>query len=157
LRLRRLAAFLPLALLASSVAVTGCRADEDLEPGLEPGAEGIKAVIQTYAKAVADGDGPRACSLMSRTAQEALIQRTGVAGSCLTAVEAIAEPLSEDAKTALADLEVTDINGAETTAASATATVDAPGADEAASALGGTVFTLSVADARWGIDSVRPG
>ena len=120
MRLRPLPALLPLVLL-SGAALTGCGGlGEDFDPGLEPGAEGITAVIEITAGAIADGDGPRACSLMARTAQEEVMQRSGVTSNCLDAITAISEPLSDEARTALADVQVTDIDGEETTSASAT-------------------------------------
>lgn len=112
-------------------------------------------MIETYAAALADGDGPRACSLMSATAQQALIDRSDSSGNCLTAVTATAEELPDDAVTALHQLAVGDITGAETTSASASVTLNGPGADEARAALGGATFQMSVTDARWGIESVQ--
>jgi hypothetical protein len=53
-------------------------------------------------------------------------------------------------------VEVGGISGAETTSASASVTVSGPGADAARAALGGTTFLMTVADARWGVDAVRP-
>ncbi|WP_336031651.1 hypothetical protein [Geodermatophilus sp. FMUSA9-8] len=157
MRPRPLTALLPLALLAGT-ALAGCGGPgEDFDPGHQPGAEGITAVIRVYGKAIGEGDGPRACSLMSRAAQEQVMERSGVPGNCLDAVSAIAEPLSDDARTSLADVQVTDIDGEETTSASATATASGAGAEEATAALGGTVFTMSVAEARWGIDSIQHG
>jgi hypothetical protein len=156
-RMRPRTALLSLGLLAGA-ALTGCGGPgEDFDPGLKPGAEGITAVIEITARAIADGDGPRACSLMARTAQEEVMQRSGVTSNCLDAIKAISEPLSDEARTALADVQVTDIDGEETTSASATATVPGAGAEEATAALGGTAFTLSVAEARWGIDSIQHG
>jgi hypothetical protein len=147
---------LPLLAVLAGVALTGCGAHDDFEPGLKPGAEGITAVIHAYATAIAHGDGARACSLMSRTAQEKLIQRTGVPGSCLAGVAAISDALSDGASTALDDVQVTDISGEKTTNASATATISGAGADEATRALGGRRFTMTVADARWGVESTQP-
>jgi hypothetical protein len=156
-RMRPPTALLSLGLLAGA-ALTGCGGPgEDFDPGLKPGAEGITAVIEITARAIADGDGPRACSLMARTAQEEVVQRSGVTSNCLDAIKAISEPLSDEARTALADVQVTDIDGEETTSASATATASGAGAEEATAALGGTAFTMSVAEARWGIDSIQHG
>ncbi|MGY2067059.1 hypothetical protein [Blastococcus sp. SYSU DS0619] len=156
MRPRSLPALLPLALLSGAV-LTGCGGlGEDFDPGLEPGAEGITAVIEITAKAIADGDGSRACSLMARTAQEEVMQRSGVTSNCLDAIKAISEPLSDEARSALADVQVTDIEGEETTSAYATATASGAAAEEATAALGGTAFTMSVAEARWGIDSIQP-
>jgi hypothetical protein len=154
-RVQASAFVLPLAIV-TSLMLTGCGADEDFDPGLKPGAEGITAVIQIYSEAIAEGNGPRACSLMSRAAQDALIQRSGVTGNCLAAVTAISERLSEDAIAALEDVNLSDFSGEETTSASATATTAGPGADEATAALGGTDFTMSVEEERWGIASVQP-
>jgi len=155
-RPRPLTALLPLALLAGT-ALAGCGGPgEDFDPGHQPGAEGISAVIRVNARALADGDGPRACSLMSRAAQEEVMQRSGVTGNCLDAIKAISEPLSDEARTALADVEVEGISGETTTSATATAALSGTGAEEATTALGGTAFTMSVEDARWGIDSVQP-
>ena len=156
MRPRPLTALLPLALLTGA-ALTGCGGlGEDFDPGLKPGAEGITAVIEITAKAIADGDGSRACSLMARTAQEEVIQRSGVTGNCPTAVTEISEQLSDDARASLADVQVTNISGEETTNASATATMGGSGAEEATAALGGTAFTMLVAESRWGIDSIQP-
>lgn len=153
MRTRRCA--LPAVFLAA-LGVAGCGGDDDFEPGLKPGAEGIIAVIETYAAGLADGDGPRACSLMSKPAQQALIDRSGGDGNCLAAITATAEELPDDAITALRELEVGDITGAETTSASASVTLTGPGADAAREALGGVTFQMSVTDARWGIESVQP-
>jgi hypothetical protein len=156
-RVRPLTALLSLALLTGA-ALTGCGGlGEDFDPGLKPGAEGITAVIQTFARAVAEGDGPRACSLMARSAQQEVIQRSGVTGNCLTAVTEISEQLSDDARASLADVAVSGITGEETTSAFATATASGAAADDATGALGGTAFTMSVADARWGIESIQHG
>jgi hypothetical protein len=136
--------------------LAGCAGEDPyFEPGLKPGAEGITAVIEAYAAGLAAGDGPLACSMMSAAAQQALVDRSG-SGSCLAAVTAVSEALPGDAATALRDLEVGDISGAETTSASASVTVSGPGADAARTALGGTSFLMTVADARWGVDAVRP-
>ena len=153
MRTRRCA--LPALVLAAALGAAGCGADDDAEPGLKPGAEGITAVIEAYAAGLADGDCPRACSLMSAAAQQALIDRSGSGGICLTAVTATAEELPDDAVTALCQLEVATITGAGTTSASASVTLTGPGADAARAALGGATFQMSVTDARWGIGSVQ--
>jgi hypothetical protein len=155
-RLRPLTALVPIALLAGT-ALAGCGGPgEDFDPGARPGAEGITAVIEIYAKAIANGDGPRACSLVSKAVQDEVIGRSGVTGNCLEAVKAISEPLSEEAKNALADAQVTDISGEATTNATATLVLDGIGAGEATTALGGSSFSMSVEEARWGIASIQP-
>lgn len=154
MRPRPLTATLLLALLAGT-ALAGCGGlGEDFDPGLKPGAEGITAVIQSYARGIAHGDPNQACGLLSTTAQDELLQRTGVNGSCLDAARTISDALSEDAKAALADVQVEDIRGGSTT--SATATMSGVGAQEAAAALGGATISLVVEELRWGIDSVQP-
>lgn len=139
-------------LAAAASVVTACSDRPNVDPGLEPGADGIRAVITIYAGAIGDGDGPRACSLLHTEAQQALQQRVGTE-SCLTAVESLGAGLSADAADSLESLEVSGISGEATEQAEATISSDSPGADEAIAALGGSLVRMSVVDERWGISA----
>ena len=66
---------------ACATLLVGCSGPENTDPGAKSGAEGVSDVVGVYAAALADGDGPRACSLMNPPAQQELIARVGVDGT----------------------------------------------------------------------------
>lgn len=67
-----------------------------------PGKEGATRVAETYLAALADGDGPRACSLADRPMQQTLITQNAGKGNCLDAVTAVADKLTGTQKSELA-------------------------------------------------------
>ena len=137
---------------ALALAVSGCSQHENTDPGAAPGEAGIRDVVSVYSQALADGDGPRACSLMSATAQHSLVARTA-SGDCLSAVKALHDGLSSEAAEALPSVEVTAITQESPEAAAITVSFPEPGTDGATAAVGGRSLHVVRVDARWGIDT----
>jgi hypothetical protein len=137
---------------ATILALGGCSQHENTDPGAAPGEQGIRDVVSVYSQALADGDGPRACSLMSPTAQHSLVARTA-ASDCLAAVKTVHDGLSSEAAGALPSVEVTAITQEGDDAAAITVSFPDPGMTEATAAVGGQALHVVRVDARWGIDA----
>ncbi|WP_027648897.1 hypothetical protein [Salinispora pacifica] len=131
------------------LAVVSC--SEGRDPGQRPGAEGVREVIPLYTRALADGDGSKACSLMSMAAQEALAKRT-VNDGCLQSVQTVADGLDPASAVALREVKMKDpqVDGS-------SATVELqlnPSQQGAIDALGSTTLSLVQIDERWHIDAL---
>lgn len=74
-----------LVVVTFAVLLSGCSSSSPDEPGLPAGPDGASAVINAWSRAMINGDGPRACSLMDKEAQAALTM-TSQATDCLQAV-----------------------------------------------------------------------
>ena len=85
------------ALLATAaVAIAGC--------GGGSSADDAKAAVQTYLNAFVDGDGAKACSLMTNSTRQQFVTRTKVltkTTDCATAIEAIRTQAGQAAMGAL--------------------------------------------------------
>lgn len=129
--------------------LAGCSSG-NTDVGADLGEDGVRDVVQVFAKALADGDGPRACSLMSVPAQRSMIARVK-AGDCLTAVTSASKSLPPGAADALRSLEPRNIalNGQRARVDLAASGVTA---EQVAGVLPGTTMDLSVQDARWAVD-----
>ncbi|TYP87859.1 hypothetical protein [Blastococcus xanthinilyticus] len=135
-------------LLAPAVAlVTGCGGGfEDV--AAIPGEEGASRVAETYLAALADGDGPRACSLMDTATQQTLIGAHGGTGDCLAAVKGAAEALSSAQKEELSGAELGEVavdgNSASVRVELAAELAALAGADDG-------VLALARQEGHWGI------
>ncbi|WP_433825906.1 hypothetical protein ACQP2E_27830 [Actinoplanes sp. CA-015351] len=145
--LLRIAAVALTATALTAGTLAGCGGDGNADVGAKPGAEGVRDVVSVYAKALADGDGQRACSLMSKPAQDALRTRTKGA-DCLDAVKKV----SPDA--AAAGLGQVKFEDPQVSGDNATVKVSlaADAKDGALKALGSEQLKLVQIDARWHID-----
>lgn len=139
----------------AGAALGGCGATGNDDVGARPGADGVRDVVSVYATALADGDGGRACSLMSMPAQEALKRRAN-APDCLQGVRSVAEGLDAQSVSALRDLEVGEPRVGGEKATVGVKLTDA-GRDGAVRALGGAELHLVRIDARWHIDAGAAG
>lgn len=82
------------------------------DPGRDDTVEGVVEVLALLAPALADGNGPRVCSLLSPEAQRGLENVTGTA-NCINAVTSIAstiEPGDRRALTSVGDWKVSIAN-----------------------------------------------
>lgn len=130
------------------VAMSGC-GNEHEDVSAVPGENGAEKVITVFARALADGDGARACSLLSEQAQLELQARVG-GGDCLAAVRAASEGMSPEAAETLRDVDLSDTR-ADGDVATTKVTLSGRGAAEAAEALGGTTARLVRVEAHWEI------
>lgn len=137
------------AALATGALLSGCSGG-NADVGADLGEDGVKDVVRVYSKALADGDGPRACSLMSVPAQRDLIARFK-AQDCLTAVKSASSSLSPAAAAALRKVSPDSV-----TVIGQQAKVDLGKAGVPASAVSGVmpapIMTLSVVESRWAVD-----
>ncbi|RKN38676.1 hypothetical protein [Micromonospora endolithica] len=134
------------------LAVVSC--SEGRDPGHRPGAEGVREIIPLYTRALADGDGPKACSLMSKAAQEALAKRAAN-DDCLQSVKSVANRLDQASAAALREVKMKD---PQVNAGKATVELQLDGSQQGAiDALGSTTLTLVQIDERWHIDAVPAG
>jgi hypothetical protein len=133
-----------------ALSTVACTETGSSDIGHRPGAEGVREVIPAYTRALADGDGPGACSLMSEAAQDALKERTESA-DCLQGVKTASERLNAQSATALREVKMKDpqVNGGN---ASAELSLDSS-QQGVIDAIGSTTLTLVQIDARWHIDA----
>lgn len=106
-----------------------------------------------YTRALADGDGTRACSLMSAAAQEELAKRLAGA-DCLQSIKTIAGRLDQALAAALREVKMKDpqVNGG-----IATVDLQLDGQQGAIDALGSATLTLVQIDERWHVDAASAG
>lgn len=140
-----------LALLLLTVTLSSCGGGGG-DVGAAPGREGVEEVVPVYTAALADGDGPRACSLMTVDAQDQLVADTGTA-DCLHAVIATSQGLSPEAANALRDVTVRRV---EVTDNAATVSLGEDG-EVAARALGGSTLQLVREEEHWLVGPNRVG
>ncbi len=131
------------------VALSACGGG-DPDVGADPGEDGVRDVVRVFSAALADGDGPRACSLMSVRAQQRLVARAK-ASDCLTAVTTVSTTLSPEAASALRSASPDTVTTRDSRAEVDLAQAGIPPAAVEA-AFPGPVWHLGVEDARWHID-----
>ncbi|MFE9957084.1 hypothetical protein [Micromonospora sp. NPDC005299] len=134
------------------LAVVSC--SEGRDPGQRPGAEGVREVVPLYASALADGNGTRACALMSKAAQDALAKRAA-GDNCPQSVKTVAGRLDQASAAALRKVKMKDpqVDGG-----TATVELQLDGSQQGVTdALGSTKLTLVQIDDRWHIDAVPAG
>ena len=132
--------------------LTGCSDNHDV--GHLPGAEGVKEVPPVLGAAMAIGDGPRACSLMSANAQNRLVAKLR-AKNCPDSIALAAGTLSASDKSWLSAMTVEDIK---VTGSNATGRIAGKSAVPTAvrSLLGSENVTFRNESERWELDGVSP-
>jgi hypothetical protein len=135
---------------AASLGLVACSSGAASDITAVPGGDGAAMVVTAYAKALAHGDGARACSLASPEMQRDLLAQTR-SGNCLESVKSIATSLvAGQGAEVLRDIEVVDARLAEDGRV-ATIQVDAGSSAH----LGGAYVTLLWEEQHWQIDDVR--
>ncbi len=119
--------------------------------GANPGEDGVRDVVRVFAAALAEGDGPRACSLMSARAQQSLLARAPKASNCPAAVTTLAGTIPPAAATALRSASPDAVTIHDTRAQVDLAQAGIPPA-AVEGVFPGPVWHLHVEDLRWGID-----
>ena len=135
------------------VGVSGCAQHVNRDVGAIAGEEGVVDVVEVLHNALGEGDGARACSLMDRAAQVALIDRTGGEGDCPTAVQEQASGLSDETRQSLSEVQV-EVELASDVAASARVIYDGDAAVDAESVLGSDTLQLVRSEGRWTVAEV---
>ena len=92
---RTLALLVVIGLLAPA-----CGSDEEDE---------VREAVTTYLKAVAEGDGPKACGRLTPAAQRQLVASVFGARDCNQAVDLFAERLPDRVKSRMRDPEIEDV------------------------------------------------
>ena len=132
--------------------LAGCSDNHDV--GHVPGAEGVKEVPPVIGSAMAIGDGPRACSLMSANAQKRLVAKLR-AKNCPDSIALAAGTLSAADKSWLSAMTVEDIK---VSRSNATGRIAGKSAVPTAvrSLFGSENLTFRNESERWELDSVSP-
>lgn len=103
--MRRIALSAAVIAVTAGGILTGCNGGASSDVGAEPGDAGVQDVVPVFLEALADGDGPRACSLLTAAAQDLLILELDSA-DCITSVVSHSQRLGAEEKQALRDAEI---------------------------------------------------
>jgi hypothetical protein len=135
--------------VAGSLALSACSgAPSDITA--IPGGDGAAVVVTAYARALADGDGARACSLASLGLQQNLVAQTS-SRNCLDSVRSIAGRLAANKGAGtLRGLEILDTTVTEN-GQLATIRIDAASSEY----LGGTYVTVLRDEQHWQVENIR--